>query len=90
MFLFTNTRTGGYGYQLTYIFFGQRKDYFFKKLDDAALCFYGKIAEVRSRYNRSNEFLMSLFGPDGNILMNYHRDANEDKCTDLRSTNITK
>ena len=88
MFSFTNTRTGGYDYQLTFIFFGERKDYFFKDLDEAALCFYGKIAEVRSRYNRSNEFLMSLFGPCGDILMNYHRDANEDKCMDLRPNTI--
>lgn len=88
MFSFTNTRTSGYGYQLTFIFFGERKDYFFKDLDEAALCFYGKIAEVRSRYNRSNEFLMSLFGPCGDILMNYHRDANEDKCMDLRPNTI--
>lgn len=76
-------------YQLTFIFQGNRKDYVFYDIDDAVLCFYGKVVEIRLK-NLSDrpEFLMSLFNSDGNILMNYHRDRNEDTITDLRPTKI--
>ena len=88
MYSITNKRNSDNNYQITTIYLGRKNDYFFKSLDEAVLCFYGKITEVRSRYDRNVEFLMSLFGPCGDILINYHRDINEDKCMDLRPNTI--
>lgn len=76
-------------YQLTFIFRGERKDYIFYDLEDAVMCFYGKVVEIRTRFQTERpEFLMSLFGPCGDILMNYHRDGNEDKLMDLRPNTL--
>lgn len=74
-------------YQLTYIIFGERKDFDFEDQDEAVLCFYGKIAEMTFKYpdlKQAPEVLMSLFAPSKDILINYHLEKGKEELVDLR------
>lgn len=73
-------------YKLVYTVCEHQQRYDFETLEEAAMCFYGKVEEIKTRYKdlrKAPRIVMSLF-MDKKIIINYCLEDGQYDIIDLR------